>query len=73
MTFEARQFDPQRIGSEVPVLISPHLRSFNERVLERTKACMSYSQFDQFQKLLDNDIRRFESLMEMEDLGEEDY
>ena len=43
-------------------------QSFNERVLDRTKAYLTHSQFEQFKRLLDNDVRRFELLMEISEL-----
>ncbi len=44
-------------------------RSYNERVLKRTRPYLTSSQFEQFKKLLDNDIRRTELYIELEDVG----
>ena len=41
------------------------MRSFNDRVMDRSRAYLSPSQFEQFKKLLDNDVRRFELLIEL--------
>ena len=46
------------------------MRSFNERVLDRTKAYLTTSQFDQFRRLLDDDVRRIELLIELADIDE---
>lgn len=45
-------------------------RSFYERVLDRTKAYLTPSQFEQFKGLLDNDLRRFELLIELAEVDE---
>ena len=40
-------------------------RSFNERVLGRARAYLTTSQFEQFKKLLDDDVRRSELIFEL--------
>jgi len=45
-------------------------RSFSERVLERTKPYLTASQFEQYEGLLEKDIRRFELLIELADIEE---
>ena len=45
-------------------------RAFNERVLDRTKAYLTDSQFEQFNRLLDNDLRRLELLLELVEIDE---
>lgn len=40
-------------------------RAYNNRVMDRTKAYLSPSQFSQFEKFLDDDVRRFELMIEM--------
>jgi len=48
----------------------PAKRSFSERVLERTKPYLTASQFEQYEGLLEKDIRRFELLIELADIEE---
>ncbi len=45
-------------------------RAFYDRVMNRTKAYLTASQAEQFKKLLDNDLRRHELLIEMADVEE---
>lgn len=45
-------------------------RAFYDRVMDRTRAYLTASQSEQFKRLLDNDIRRFELLIELEDVYE---
>ncbi len=45
-------------------------RAFYERVMERSRPYLTPSQFEQFKRLLDNDLRRFELLIELEDVEE---
>jgi hypothetical protein len=44
------------------------MRSFNDRVLDRARAYLTPSQFQQLQSLLDNEIRRTELLIEMAEI-----
>jgi len=43
-------------------------RSFNNRVLDRTRSYLTASQFEQFERLLDDDLQRYELLIEMVEL-----
>ena len=45
-------------------------RAFYDRVMDRTTTYLTASQSEQFKKLLDNDIRRLELLIELEDVEE---
>jgi hypothetical protein len=45
-------------------------RTFYDRVMDRTTPYLTASQSEQFKRLLDNDIRRFELLIELEDVEE---
>lgn len=47
-------------------------RAFYDRVVDRTRAYLTASQFEQFEKFLDNDLRRFELLIELENVDEAD-
>jgi len=44
-------------------------RAFYDRVVDRTRAYLTASQSEQFEKFLDNDLRRFELLIELEDVN----
>lgn len=46
------------------------LRHFNESVLNRTRPYLTASQFDKLKVLLQEEIRRFELLIELADLDE---
>lgn len=46
------------------------MRAYNERVLGRAKPYVSAEQLEQLQTLLENEIRRIELLIELEDLGQ---
>lgn len=46
------------------------MRSYNERVLDRTKTYLTPSQFDQLKRRLDNELRRFELMIELTDIDE---
>jgi len=46
------------------------MRSLNERVMDRAKAYLTSSQFGQFKRQLDNEVRRFELLIELGDVEE---
>ena len=46
------------------------MQSFNARVMDRTKPYLSASQFEQFKKHLDYDVREFELLIELADIEE---
>lgn len=43
-------------------------RAFNDRVMDRARAYLTRSQFEQFKRLLDNDVRRVERIKEMAEL-----
>ncbi len=43
-------------------------RAFYDRVMDRTRAYLTASQSEQFKRLLDNDLRRFELLIELTDI-----
>jgi hypothetical protein len=43
-------------------------RSFNDRVTDRTRAYLTPSQFEQFKRLLDDDLRQTELIFEMAEL-----
>ena len=46
------------------------LRYYNERVLNRARPYLTASQFDQPERLLENEVRQFELLIELEDLDQ---
>jgi len=46
------------------------LRYYNERVLNRTRPYLAASQFEQLERLLENEVRQFELLIELEDLDQ---
>jgi len=46
------------------------MRSYNERVLDRTETYLTPTQFDQLKRRLDGDVRRFELLIELTDIDE---
>ena len=45
-------------------------RAFYDRVMDRTTAYLTASQAEQFKRLLDNDLRRFELLIELTEIDE---
>ncbi|RLC55221.1 MAG: hypothetical protein DRI30_07940 [Chloroflexi bacterium] len=45
-------------------------RVFYDRVMDRTRAYLTASQAEQFKRFLDNDLRRFELLIELTDIDE---
>jgi len=45
-------------------------RAFYDRVMDRTRAYLTASQSEQFKRLLDNDLRRFELLIELTNIDE---
>jgi hypothetical protein len=46
------------------------LRYYNERVLTRTRPYLTASQVEQLERLLENEVRQFELLIELEDLDQ---
>lgn len=46
------------------------MRSYNERVLDRAQAYLTPSQFEQLERQLDSDLRRFGLLIELTDIDE---
>jgi hypothetical protein len=59
------ELESQSLGSDERL---PQMRSFNDRVLDRTRAYLTPSQFEQFKRLLDDEVRRVELLIKMAEL-----
>ncbi len=63
---------PQEWEAEKDKYLKHHVakRAFYDRVMDRTTPYLTASQSDQFKRLLDNDLRRFELLLELDDVAE---
>lgn len=46
------------------------MSSYNQRILDRSRSYLTASQYEQFEALLDNEVRRFELLLELADVEE---
>lgn len=46
------------------------LRLYNERILNRSRPYLTVSQFEQLERLLENEVRKFELLVELENLDQ---